>query len=113
MYSHTRKLHGQTSYLCPKCDNYVVISLKEHFKNCLGKLNINRTLESQKAASFNKEKGKIVQNKKTKITKSTSLTPKPGELNPFYIRKRAKITFSLEDIEESEEVDDPEWEPMQ
>ena len=65
MSGHTRKLHGQTSYLRPKCDNYVVISLKEHFKNCHGKLNINRTLESQ-TAYFTEEKGNSVQNKKNK-----------------------------------------------
>ena len=39
------------------------------------------------------------------------MKPKPGELNPFYVRKRAEINFSLE--EDSEDVDDPEWDPMQ
>ena len=50
----------------------------------------------------------FVENKTIKIKNTKSLKTKPGELNPFYIRKRAKINYELED---SDEVDDPEWDP--
>ena len=108
---HTRISHGTTSYLCPKCDNFVVINLKIHIKNCTGKVKANiisqSNFENRNEYSV-KKKNLFVENKTTKINNTKSLKTKPGELNPFYIRKRANINYELED---SVEVDDPEWDP--